>query len=128
MSIHYKILSITTATALAVGLAACNKPALQAGATNPSVTAAPPATGAPIDRPAPGAAIAAEPLKQKVTAALNAEPGLASIHVDVNPADGTVTLTGTANNEENKTKASQIALNVPGVMSVQNNLVVKDMT
>ena len=77
---------------------------------------------------APGAAFAAAPLKEQVTAALKSEPGLASINVEVNPADGTVTLTGTAYSEENKTKASEIALNVPGVMSVQNHLVVKDMT
>ena len=128
MRTHYKAVTIAVAGALAMALAACNKQPLQTGSTNPSVTAAPPATGAPLNRPAAGAAIAAEPLKEQVTAALNAEPGLAAIHVEVNPADGTVTLTGTANNEENKTKASQIALNVPGVMSVQNNLVVKDMT
>ena len=128
MRTHYKAVTIAVAGALALGLAACNKPALQTGSTNPPVTAAPPATGAPIDRPAPGAAFAAEPLKEQVAAALNSEPGLAAISVEVNPANGTVTLTGTANNEENKTKASQIALNVPGVMSVQNNLVVKDMT
>jgi hyperosmotically inducible protein len=123
MNPHCKTLVIATTSALALSLAACNKPALQT-----SSTAASPATGAQLDRPAPGAAIAAEPLKDQVTAALNAEPGLAAISVEVNPADGTVTLTGTANNEENKTKASQIALNVPGVMSVQNHLVVKDMT
>jgi hypothetical protein len=128
MNPHYKALLIATSGVLVLGLAACNKPALQTSSTAPPVTAAPPATGAQIDRPAAGAAIAAEPLKEQVTAALNAEPGLAAINVDVNPADGTVTLTGTTNNEENKTKASQIALNVPGVMSVQNHLVVKDMT
>ena len=128
MSPHYKALLIATTSALALGLTACNKPALQTSATTPPVAAAPPATGAQIDRPAPGAAIAAAPLKEKVTAALNAEPGLAAINVEVNPADGTITLTGIANNEESKTKASQIALNVPGVMSVQNHLVVKDMT
>jgi osmotically-inducible protein OsmY len=128
MDFHYKVVLIATTSALALGLAACNKPALQTGSKSPPVTAAAPAAGAPIDRPAAGAAIAADPLKEKVTAALNAEPGLAAINVEVNPADGTVTLTGTANNEENKTKASQIALNVPGVMSVQNHLVVKDMT
>ena len=128
MNTVHKAVLIATTSALALGLAACNKPALQTSSTTPIATGAPPATSAQIDRPAPGTAVAVEPLKEQVTAALNAEPGLAAINVEVNPADGTVTLTGTANNEENKTKASQIVLNVPGVMAVQNNLVVKDMT
>jgi len=122
MKLHRKAMLIGTAAALALGLAACNKPVLQTTSTTP------PGAGAQLDRPAPGAAFAAAPLKEQVTAALKSEPGLASINVEVNPADGTVTLTGTAYSEENKTKASEIALNVPGVMSVQNHLVVKDMT
>ena len=121
-----KQLSIVIATFSALGLSACNKPALQSSATS----AGAPATAVTSTPPADPAAVAAarEPLKDMVTAALTAEPGLGAIAVEVNPASGTVTLTGTTNNEENRTKASQIALNVPGVKSVENNLVVKDMT
>ena len=115
MHTTFKQLSVVVAIFSALGLSACNKPALQSGATN----AGAPATAATSTPPADSAA---------VTAALIAEPGLGAIAVEVNPASGTVTLTGTTNNEENRTKASQIALNVPGVKSVENNLVVKEVT
>ena len=121
-----KQLSIVIATFSALGLSACNQPALQSSATS----AGAPATAVTSTPPADPAAVAAarEPLKDMVTAALTAEPGLGAIAVEVNPASVTVTLTGTTNNEENRTKASQIALNVPGFKSVENNLVVKEMT
>ena len=122
----FKELSVTFAMAgaLALGVAACNKPAFQSSATGAPTSAA--ATTAPADSAA--VAAAREPLKEMVTAALSAEPGLGAIAVEVNPTSGTVTLSGTTNNEENRTKASQIALNVPGVKAVENNLVVKDVT
>jgi hypothetical protein len=126
MHTTFKQLSVVVAIFSALGLSACNKPALQSSATS----AGAPVTAAKSTPPADSAAVAAarEPLKEMVTAALIAEPGLGAIAVEVNPASGTVTLTGTTNNEENRTKASQIALNVPGVKSVENNLVVKEVT
>ena len=110
-----------TVCALMLALAACNKPAFQSGSANPS-------TSAEAAQSLRSNAPATEVLKEKVTAALNGEPGLAAVNVEVNAADGTVILSGTTNNQENKTKASQIALNVPGVQSVQNNLVVRGVT
>ena len=123
MHTSFKQLSVVIATssALALGLAACNKPAFQSGAPATAATSVPPADSAAV-------AAARDPLKEMVTAALVAEPGLGQIVVEVNPASGTVTLNGTTNNEENRTKASQIALNVPGVKSVENTLVVREMT
>jgi osmotically-inducible protein OsmY len=104
--------------ALMLVLPACNKPALQSSAGSAATWA-----GQADQLPRSSTSVT-EPLKEKVAAALNGEPGLAAVSVEVN-ADGTVMLNGTTNNQENKTKASQIALNVPGVQSVQNNLVVK---
>ena len=110
--------------ALALLLAACNKPALQSDAATSQSSM----TAAQVEK-APGSNVpATDPLKEKVAAALNSEPGLGAVTVEVDPANGTVVLNGTTNNQENKTKASQIALNIPGVHSVQNNLVVKDVT
>ena len=109
---------------LTLVLAACNKPALQSEAATSQSSL----TTAQAERATRSNMPAAVPLQEKVAAALNGEPGLAAVSVDVNPADGTVILNGTTNNQENKTKASQIALNIPGVQSVQNNLVVKEVT
>ncbi|HEV7820023.1 MAG TPA: BON domain-containing protein [Burkholderiales bacterium] len=110
-----------TVCALTLVVTACNKPALQSEAAN-SMTTAQAEQATRSNMPA------TDPWKEKVAAALNGEPGLAAVSVDVNAADGTVILNGSTNNQENKTKASQIALNVPGVQSVQNNLIVKDVT
>lgn len=117
---------LISASALAFGLAACNKPALQSSAQSSGTSGTPTASSAQDGRTSEAAPN--ESLKEKVAVALSSEPGLAAVSVEVNSSNGTVTLSGATNNEENRTKASQIALNVPGVKSVKNNLVVRDMT
>ena len=61
-------------------------------------------------------------LTAKVKAALIAEPGLQALAIDVETSGGVVTLHGNATNREYRDRAAQVALNVPGVKSVKNNL------
>jgi osmotically-inducible protein OsmY len=63
-------------------------------------------------------------LAARVTAALSADPGLRSVTVDVKSADGVITLYGTADTPANSHRAAMVALNVDGVRSVKNEMVV----
>lgn len=64
----------------------------------------------------------------KITAAVKAgifgEPGLKVLKVDVDTKDGLVTLTGSADSDQDVQKATQIASSVQGVKSVDNRLAV----
>lgn len=60
-----------------------------------------------------------------VKAAVLAEPGLKTLQIEVDTKNAVVTLTGNVDNMALKDRASQIAQNVSGVKSVDNNLVVK---
>lgn len=122
------MIGILMAGALALGLAACEqKPSSENLFRNIGDA------GPPMEQPAnpvgpdsglaPGAASDAA-LAAKVKAALTAEPGLKSLKVDVNAADGVVTLFGTADSPKNSHQAAIVALNVEGVRSVKNELVI----
>jgi osmotically-inducible protein OsmY len=63
-------------------------------------------------------------LEARVKAALSADPALRSVTVDVKSADGIVTLYGTADSPANSHQAAMVALNVEGVRSVKNEMVV----
>ncbi len=132
-----KTLSLTIAGALLLGLAACDqKPQADipsktfdnlvenAGRNLESAPApAPLAPGQgmaqPGSSPATDAALAA-----RVKAALSAEPDLRSVAVDVKSADGIVTLYGTADSPAKSHQAAIVAMNVDGVRSVKNEMVV----
>jgi BON domain-containing protein len=132
-----KTLSLTIAGALLLGLAACDqepkadspgktldKLVENAGRDLESAPApAPVAPGQsaaqPGGSPATDAAIAA-----RVKAALSAEPELRTVVVDVKSADGIVTLYGTADSSAKSHQAAMVALNVDGVRSVKNEMVV----
>jgi len=127
-----KSLCVAMVGALAFGVAACD---LKPSADNPGKifdslvenagrNAEPPAGVAvqnvsqPIS-PATDAVLAA-----RVKAALSADPGLRSITVDVNAANGVITLYGTADTPARSHQAAMIALNVDGVRSVKNEMVI----
>jgi osmotically-inducible protein OsmY len=127
-----RTLTLATAGALALALAACDsKPA----ADNPGKTfnslvenagrnlepAAPAAgaKGADSSNMSTDAALAA-----RVKAALSTDPGLRSITVDVNAANGVITLYGTADTPAKSRQAAMVALNVDGVRSVRNEMVI----
>jgi hyperosmotically inducible protein len=82
------------------------------GATSGSTTE----TGAHVDDAA---------LTTKVKTAVLAEPGLKSTQINVDTKDAVVTLSGTVDNPEMKSRAVQIAQGVQGVKSVNDNLSVK---
>jgi osmotically-inducible protein OsmY len=63
-------------------------------------------------------------LAARVKAAIAAEPALRSLTVDVNAADGVVTLFGTADTAANSHQAAMLTLNVEGVRSVRNKMVI----
>lgn len=125
---------LALAGALTLGLAACDR---QPGADSPGKTfdslvqnagrdrqsAPAPASGAPSaipsGSPAPDAV-----LEARVKAALSADPGLRSVTVDVKSADGVVTLYGTADTPLTSHRAAMVALNVEGVRSVKNEMVI----
>lgn len=60
-----------------------------------------------------------------VSAGLARDPDLSAIRVDVDTKGGVVTLQGPAPNETARRRASDIALGVKGVNSVNNQLVVR---
>ena len=70
------------------------------------------------------AASADQVLTERVKAALGADPTLQAKNIDVVAMDGAVTIVGTAGNTADREKASRIALNVRGVNSVENRMVV----
>jgi hypothetical protein len=76
---------------------------------------------------APGAKLEApgdQALGRKVKSALETAPDLNAQGVDVSAADGVVTLYGTVEAPAEKERAALLALQVDGVRSVINNLVV----
>ncbi|HEY7656955.1 MAG TPA: BON domain-containing protein [Burkholderiales bacterium] len=120
-------LPVAAAAAFALGFAACgekpstdstiNKLAQNAG-RDPAPAAAAQKSG-PAYQATGDAALAA-----RVKAAIAAEPGLRSLTVDVNAADGVITLFGTADTPANSHQAAMLALNVEGVRSVRNKMVI----
>jgi hyperosmotically inducible protein len=61
----------------------------------------------------------------KVKAAMIGEPGLKALQINVDTANGVVTLTGAVDTPQHLDRATQVAQAVPGVKSVDNRLNVK---
>lgn len=129
-----RAVSLAIAGALSVGLAACD---VQPKADKPGKSFDNLVENAGRDRdstraPAPprqsmnpsGASAPDAVLEARVRAALSADPGLRSVTVDVKSSDGVVTLYGTADSAANSHQAAMVALNVDGVRSVRNEMVV----
>lgn len=69
-----------------------------------------------------GQAIDDSEITAKIKALLLNEPGLKSLKISVNTEKGEVTLTGKADTQANRAKATKIAESVDGVSSVKNQL------
>lgn len=69
-----------------------------------------------------GQAIDDSEITAKIKALLLNEPGLKSLKISVNTEKGEVILTGKADTQANRTKATKIAESVNGVSSVNNQL------
>lgn len=117
--------------ALALGLTACDQQqqksqSLKFGKNfeiapeKPAAGSMPETGSAAIDIPDPGDAA----LATKVKSAIAAEPDLKAVTVSVNAAAGVVTLNGTADTHVTSDRAARVALNVDGVRSVKNELIV----
>ena len=61
----------------------------------------------------------------KVKTAMIAEPGLKAMKINVDTANGVVTLTGTVETPQSLERATQVAQSVDGVKSVDNRLNLK---
>ena len=72
-----------------------------------------------------GGAVDDAAITAKVKTAIMAEPGLKSMDINVDTKDAVVTLTGTVPSAPLKDRAKEIATNVSGVKSVQDNLVAR---
>lgn len=149
-----RIVQILAVSALAFGLAACNKPGEQTAgqkldgaiantekaadnaAANASVAAsnaADAAKNAAADvkdaAKDAGNAVAAAADEATITAAVNAalikDTELSALKINVDTKSGVVTLSGDAPNASAKDRATDIAKAVQGVTSVNNNLMVK---
>ena len=72
-----------------------------------------------------GDAAADSTITDKVKTAIVSEPGLRAAQINVDTADGVVTLTGSVDSPQKAERATQVAQAVTGVKSVDNRLDVK---
>lgn len=79
---------------------------------------------AEMSRPQSGSPGTDQVLAARVKAALSADPGLRSVTVDVKSTDGVITLYGTADSAAKSHQAAMVAMNVDGVRSVRNEMVI----
>ncbi|HXV11824.1 MAG TPA: BON domain-containing protein [Burkholderiales bacterium] len=132
MTYASRTLTLAAAGALALMLNACDsKPSSDnaartlenlvenAGRDSGSMPPTPGSTGAPSPNMSGDAALAA-----KVKAALSTDPALRSMKVEVDAANGVITLTGTADTAAKSDQAATVALQVEGVHTVRNEMVV----
>ena len=71
-----------------------------------------------------GQAIDDATITAAVKAGIFAEPGLKVLKIDVYTRDGTVTLTGSADSQENVEKATTVASSIEGVKLVDNRIAI----
>jgi hyperosmotically inducible periplasmic protein len=74
---------------------------------------------------APGVVVDDSEITSEVKTKLLAESVLKGLAISVTTFEGNVTLTGAVDNQEQKSKATQLVQNVKGVKKVNNELVVK---
>ena len=122
-------LPVGAAAALALGVAACEQKPSSDSAFDKLVQNAgrdpAPAPDASTPKPAqPYQETGDAALAARVKAAITADPALRWLTLDVNAADGVVTLFGTADTPANSHQAAMLALNVEGVRSVRNKMVI----
>lgn len=138
-----RLAAVLAATALTLGLAACNKAddnqtagqkldnaieRTEQAADNAKEEAdrAAETAGQKLDNAADAVQDAADSagITTKVNAALVGDPELSALKIDVDTKDGAVTLSGTAPTQTAKDRATEIAQAVEGVVSVNNLLTV----
>ena len=139
---HIRLAALAAAAALALGLAACDKPqeptagqrldsAIEkteqaATEAREKIDAAATQAGEATREAAHNAAAIMDDagITAKVSAGLAKDPDLSAIKIDVDTRAGVVTLNGPVKSEQARERAGQIAREVHGVNSVVNNLTV----
>jgi len=132
-----RALLTAVAAALALGLGACGeKPSSDKFGQNlerGNTVTPPPDRSADASKPSSGMsgstantskAIDDATLTSRVKSAIDSDSNLKSLTINVDTMAGVVTLKGTADTQENRQKAEQIASSVEGVRNVKNELVV----
>jgi hypothetical protein len=129
----HRAVNVVLASAVALGLAACEKKPALAPAPAPvaakpvEVPPAPPKVepqAAPAAAQPPAESGADMALASKVKAALAGVKGLESGTIDVQASGGQVKLYGTADNAAVRDQAAKAASAVPGVKAVENHVAV----
>jgi hypothetical protein len=120
------VLILATSVLAAGHLAGCDRPA-DDGRTSkpPPITSAPDtAPGARPSNPTAGQVIDDAAITAKVKTALLAEKGVSGTDINVDTAQGTVTLSGRVSEASQIERAGQVAKEVEGVKTVLNKLTV----
>jgi hyperosmotically inducible protein len=126
------LMATAIAAVMVVGLAACDRPAdrdRSSATTPPPTTSRAPAT-TPTTPPPPtadrstGQTIDDAGITAKVKTALAAEKDVRAIGINVDTAQGKVTLTGRVASQDEAERALQVARGVEGVKSVDSKLTV----
>jgi hyperosmotically inducible protein len=130
---HLHKLSWITAAVLATALAAgCDRPSSETAGQKLDRTTE--KAGERMDQAAADAKLRSGQAKDKVDdaaltakvkTAMIAEPALKAMQINVDTANGVVTLTGTVETPQSLERASQVAQSVDGVKSVDNRLNLK---
>lgn len=136
-TIRARLFRLALAAALTLGLAACDRDpqaerpmksfdnlVQNAGRDREAAPARAASAEAGMGVPQSGGPATDLVLAARVKAALSADPGLRSVTVDVKSSDGVITLYGTADSAAKSHQAAMVALDVDGVRSVRNEMVV----
>lgn len=115
------LLLITAAAALA--LSACNRPGNDERSTGERLDSAAATAEATADRL--GDKVADATITASVNAELAKDPSLSALRIDVDTAAGRVMLKGTAPDASARDRATQLAMNVKGVVAVDNQLQIR---
>lgn len=122
------LLATAVAAILAVAVSACDRPAADrtSTATPPPTSRAPasPPPAAPAPDRSVGQVIDDAGITAKVKTALAAEKDVSAVKINVDTAQGTVTLSGQVASQTEVDRALRVARGVDGVKSVENRLTV----
>jgi len=115
---HAQLIALVAAFAL--GLGACGQTSTETAGRNIDNDVA---DASSTKSTSGGTTIEDAALRLKVRSALAAEPEFKATTIDVDVSDGAVKLYGTAHTPAHREKAAQVALNVEGVRSVANHVI-----
>ncbi len=124
---NLKLAGICIPMVLLLGLSACNKTDPSAESTGEKIDQMADDAGNKMDKATEHAEAVIDDaaITTKVKSALMAEPGLSSLQINVDTANGVVTLNGEVDSQASSDKAAAVATGVSDVKGVENKLTVK---